>query len=539
MENSPAFKLSEQLKSDYGIEKQGFTGTGKLYWNLSTPALYEEAIFRGEATIAENGPLLALTGKHTGRSPKDRVFVKEPSSETKIWWGGGNLSTEEAVFDRLLARAKAYMQKKDLFVRDAYVGADSASRLKVRVINELAWQNLFAKTLFIEPPQTEFKGLVPEFTVIALPKLHADPKADGTRSETVVAIHFAKKMVIIMGSGYAGEIKKSIFTVMNYLLPLKGILSMHCSANIGKDKDSALFFGLSGTGKTSLSADPGRGLIGDDEHGWNDQGIFNFEGGCYAKVINLSHSAEPQIYACTRRFGTVLENVPCDPFTGKLDLNDDSLTPNTRAGYPLEFIENAVPDKKGGHPKNIVMLTCDAFGVMPPLARLSPDQALYHFISGYTAKVSGTEVGLKEPEATFSTCFGAPFMVHHPSVYAELLKKKMVEHGARCWLVNTGWIGGPYGVGKRISIAYTRAMLSAALEGKLDNVQYKKDPVFGFEVPVACPGVPDGVLSPSDSWNDKAAHAKKYKELGSLFARNFEKYKDGCSKEVIAAGPAA
>ncbi len=526
-------------KSDFGIENQGLKTSGTIYWNLSVPALYEEAIARGEGRLSQGGPLTVMTGKHTGRSPNDRFFVKESSSEGKIWWGPGNKSISPEVFDGLLKKMTQYAAQRDLFVRDCFVGADAASRLPVRVINEYAWQNLFARNLLIVPQEKELRAMVPEFTVIAFPGFKADPTVDGTRSETFIIINFARKMVLIGGTAYAGEMKKSIFTVMNYLLPLKNILTMHCSANIGKDGDTALFFGLSGTGKTTLSADPSRGLIGDDEHGWNAEGVFNFEGGCYAKTINLSAAAEPQIYACTRRFGTVIENVPLSAATGELDLDDAGVTPNTRAGYPLEFIDNAIASKKGGNPLNIVMLTCDAFGVMPPISRLSADQALYHFISGYTAKVSGTEIGLKEPQATFSTCFGAPFMVHHPSFYAELLKQNVTKHNVRCWLVNTGWLGGPYGVGKRVSIKYTRAMLDAALHGGLDAVKYTRDPVFGFEIPLSCPGVPAEVLNPSAMWSDKKAYMESYKHLAKLFTKNFENFKDGCGKEVIAAGPAA
>ncbi|MCX5783898.1 MAG: phosphoenolpyruvate carboxykinase (ATP) [Elusimicrobia bacterium] len=534
MKNSPAYEIAEKLKSSSGL---GIAGTGAVYWNLSTPACVEESLFRGEGKLVAGGPLAVLTGKHTGRSAKDKFLVREPSSESKIWWGP-NVATDEAKFNNLLSKMQAHLKGKDIFVRDAFAGADEHSRLRIRIINELAWQNLFAKNMFIEPTDAELKNHVPDFTVMALPSFKADPKTDGTNSDTFIIINFAKKMVLIGGTAYAGEIKKSIFTVMNYILPLKNILTMHCSANMGAKGDTALFFGLSGTGKTTLSADPSRQLIGDDEHGWNESGIFNFEGGCYAKVINLSPKAEPQIYACTRRFGTILENVVYNPVTRTLDLDDASITPNTRAGYPLTFIDNFVPEKKGGHPKNIVMLTCDASGTMPPIARLSPEQALYHFISGYTAKVSGTELGMgKEPQSTFSACFGAPFMVHHPSFYANLLKEKIVKHKSNCWLVNTGWTGGPYGVGKRISIGYTRALLNCALDGRLNNVEYAKDPVFGFEIPLSCEGVPKEILNPSNLWQDKAGYMAKYEELAGFFVKNFDRFKDGCSKEIISAGP--
>ncbi|MFA5160811.1 MAG: phosphoenolpyruvate carboxykinase (ATP) [Elusimicrobiales bacterium] len=507
--------------------------SGTVYRNLSVPALYEQSVLRREGRIALGGPLAVMTGKHTGRSPGDRFFVREPASEGKIWWSEGNKAVSEEVFNRLLDKMLKYAAGRDIFTRDCFVGADESSRLAVRVINEYAWQNLFAKNLFIEAPA---EGFAPDFTVLAFPGCKADPATDGTRSETFIIINFARRMVLIGGTAYAGEIKKSLFTAMNYLLPLKGIMTMHCSANIGADGGAALFFGLSGTGKTSLSADPSRRLVGDDEHGWNDVGIFNFEGGCYAKVINLSEQAEPQIYGCTRRFGTVIENVPVNA-AGALDLDDGSVTPNTRAGYPLDFIANAEPSKKGPHPKDLVMLTCDAFGVMPPLARLSPEQALYHFISGYTAKVGGTEVGLSEPQAVFSACFGAPFMAHHPALYAQLLKKNIIKHNVRCWLVNTGWVGGPYGEGSRVAIKHTRAMLGAALDGRLDGVPFAKDPVFGFGVPQSCPGVPENMLDQRLLWKDKAAHAEKYRRLAALFGENFGKFKDGCAKEVTAAGP--
>jgi len=407
------------------------------------------------------------------------------------------------------------------------------------VVTELAWHSHFARNMFLLPKNPdEYRHHVPEFTILAVPSFKGMPTIDGTSTNTFIVLNFEQKLCIIGNTAYAGEIKKSVFSVLNFLLPLNGVMPMHCSANVGKGGDVAVFFGLSGTGKTTLSADPARGLIGDDEHGWSDDGVFNFEGGCYAKVIRLSPTAEPQIYAATRRFGTILENVPFDPVNRLIDLDDESITENTRASYPLEFIENAVPEKMAGHPKNIVLLTCDASGVMPPIARLSPDQALYQFMSGYTSKIAGTEVGLgKEPEMTFSTCFGAPFMVHHPFFYADLLKRKILRHGSTCWLVNTGWIGGPYGVGKRISIKYTRALLNAALGGKLDGVTYVADPVFGFQVPTSCEGVPADVLDPAGSWPDRQVYMQKYRELASRFIENFKKYESGSSKEVLQAGP--
>jgi phosphoenolpyruvate carboxykinase (ATP) len=408
-------------------------------------------------------------------------------------------------------------------------------------VTELAWHSLFARNMFLLPQSLEeHRRFVPEFTILALPNFKADPAVDNTNSETVIALSFSRKLAIIGNTAYAGEIKKSVFTILNYLLPLEGVLSMHCSANVSpKDPDDvALFFGLSGTGKTTLSADAARRLIGDDEHGWSDEGVFNFEGGCYAKVIGLSETAEPQIYAATRRFGTLLENVPIDPVSRRVDLNDNSITENTRASYPLEFIDNAVPEKLAGQPRNIIFLTCDASGVMPPIARLTPDQAIYQFISGYTSKVAGTEVGLgKEPQVTFSACFGGPFMVHPPHVYARLLNEKIQHHNVKCWLVNTGWVGGPFGIGERISIRYTRALLSAALSGKLDKVKYGRDPVFGFEVPARCPDVPDEVLDPSNSWPDKKQYDKRYHQLAARFIENFKNFEEGCPPEVLAAGP--
>ncbi|HEY5729367.1 MAG TPA: phosphoenolpyruvate carboxykinase (ATP), partial [Anaerolineales bacterium] len=428
-----------------------------------------------------------------------------------------------------------------VFVQDVYAGADEQYRLPVRLVTEQAWHGMFIRNMFIMPEMLEeYKRFMPEFTIVGVPGFISAPAVDNTNSETFIVLNFEKRLAIVGNTLYAGELKKSVFTLLNYLLPLEGVLSMHCSANVSPDDhdDVALFFGLSGTGKTTLSADPTRRLIGDDEHGWSDNGVFNFEGGCYAKVIGLSETAEPEIFATTRMFGTILENVPFDPVTRYIDLNDDSITENTRASYPLEFIANAVPEKKAGHPKNIILLTCDANGVMPPIARLTPNQALYQFISGYTSKVGGTEVGLRdEPEMTFSACFGGPFMVHHPAKYAELLKNKIERYDVKCWLVNTGWVGGPYGVGKRISIRYTRALLNAALTGKLDDVIYKKDPIFGFEMPTECPDVPSDVLDPSSSWGDKKEYDRRYKDLAMRFKQNFAKFADQTPKEVIEAGP--
>ena len=482
---TPAEAQAAARKCDFALENHGLTQLNKVYWNLPLESLYEEAIFRGEGKITLGGPFVVNTGKHTARAANDKFVVRESSSEEQVWWGQYNRPYSEQKFHELFNRMQGFLQSRDLFVQDCYAGADPNYRLPVRIITELAWHSMFARNMFI-PLETndEYRRHIPEFTVICVPSFKGIPQIDGTPANTFIAINFAQKLCIIGNTGYAGEIKKSVFTIMNYLLPLQGVMTMHCSANVGKDGVSALFFGLSGTGKTTLSADPGRGLIGDDEHGWSDEGVFNFEGGCYAKVIALSPTAEPQIYATTRRFGTILENVIFDPVTRMINLDDDERTENTRASYPLEFIDNALPNKRAGHPKNIILLTCDASGVMPPIARLTPEQTLYHFISGYTSKIAGTEIGLgEEPEITFSTCFGGPFMVHHPAYYAEILKNKIMRYGVNCWLLNTGWVGGPYGVGKRISIRYTRRLLNAALDGELDTVEYNTDPIFGFQVP--------------------------------------------------------
>lgn len=538
---TPAESIAQTRKADYNLSQQGIGNLRLAYWNLTTEALVEEATFRGEGAITSGGAYVASTGKHTARSANDKFVVRHVDSENNIWWGVYNRPFAQDKFEVLYDRMLGFLQGRDIFVQDVYAGADEAYRLPVRIVTELAWHSHFVRNMFILPQSLEeYKRFVPEFTIIAMPSFKGAPAVDSTNSETFICLSFEKKLAIIGNTAYAGEIKKSVFTILNYLLPLDGVLSMHCSANVNPqdNDDVALFFGLSGTGKTTLSADPKRRLIGDDEHGWSDRGVFNFEGGCYAKVIGLSASAEPEIYATTSRFGTILENVPYDPITRMIDLDDDSLTENTRASYPLEFIANAVPEKKAGHPKNIILLTCDANGVMPPIARLTPDQALYQFISGYTSKVGGTEVGLgKEPEITFSACFGGPFMVHHPYKYAELLKNKIQRYGVTCWLVNTGWVGGPYGVGKRISIKYTRALLNAALDGQLNSVRFKTDPIFGFEVPMTCPNVPDEVLDPGTSWSDKKEYDRRYKDLAMRFKQNFAKFTDGTPQEVIDAGP--
>ncbi|GIV81875.1 MAG: phosphoenolpyruvate carboxykinase [ATP] [Anaerolineae bacterium] len=538
---TPAEGQAHALKAEYGLVNHGLTNLRQSYWNLPAEALYEEIVFRGEGRITAQGPVVVSSGKHTARAAQDKFIVREPSSEHHIWWGEYNRPLSTDKFGELYNRMLGYLQGRDVFVQDCYVGAHPDYRLPIRIITELAWHSLFARNMFILPQsREEYRLHVPEFTVIAVPSFKAFEPIDGTRTSTVIAINFDQRLALIADSGYGGEIKKSIFTVMNYLLPLEGIMTMHCSANQGNsdDNDVALFFGLSGTGKTTLSADPSRGLIGDDEHGWCDDGVFNFENGCYAKVIQLSETAEPQIYRAVHRFGAILENVVYDPVTRKIDLDDDSITENTRASYPLEYIDNAVPSKRGGHPKNIIFLTCDAQGVIPPIARLTPDQALYHFISGYTSKIAGTEVGLgEEPEITFSACFGAPFMVHHPTFYADLLKRKIERYGVNCWLLNTGWTGGPYGVGKRISIRHTRALLTAALNGALLNVEYYRDPIFGFEVPKTCPGVPENVLYPAEAWPSREEYWKKYRQLAARYVDNFKKFAPDCPPEVVAAGP--
>lgn len=536
---TPAQGQAAALKSDYGLDNHGLANLHQVYWNLPPEALYEEIVFRGEARLTQLGPVVVNTGKHTARSANDKFIVREPATQEHVWWGQYNRPFEPNQFDELYARMQGFLQGHDLFVQDVFVGADPEYRMAVRIITEQAWHSLFARNMFLLPrTREEYRRHIPDFTLICAPSFKGIPPVDTTPTNTFIAMNLAQKMCLIGNTGYAGEIKKSVFTLLNYLLPLQGVMPMHCSANVGADGDVAIFFGLSGTGKTTLSADPRRALIGDDEHGWSDNGVFNFEGGCYAKVINLSPTAEPQIYACTRKFGTILENVVYDPITRKIDLDDETITENTRASYPLEYIENALPAKMAGHPKNIILLTCDASGVMPPLARLTPDQALYQFISGYTSKIAGTEVGLgKEPEITFSTCFGAPFMVHHPSFYADLLKKKILRYGVDCWLVNTGWIGGPFGVGKRISIGYTRALLNAALTGKLRDVPYVTDPVFGFQVPQKCEGVPDSVLNPASSWPNPAEYDRRYRQLAYRFAENFKKFESGTPAEVVSAGP--
>lgn len=536
---TPAEGEAGALRSDYGLENHGLVNLRKAYWNLPPEALYEEITFRNEGKLSKQGPVVVASGKHTARAAGDKFIVREPSSEDHVWWGEYNRPFSEDKFNELADRLQGFLQGRDLFVQDCYAGADPNFKLPVRIITELAWHSLFARNMFITPQDQEaYRRHIPEFTVVCAPSFKAFKPIDGTQTSTFIVLNFTQNLCLIGDTAYGGEIKKSVFTLLNYLLPLQNVMPMHCSANQGKDGAVALFFGLSGTGKTTLSADPGRRLIGDDEHGWGDEGVFNFEGGCYAKVIQLSESAEPQIYACTRRFGTILENVIFDPISRQIDLDDDAITENTRASYPMEYIENALPEKRGGQPKDIILLTCDASGVMPPIARLSADQAIYHFLSGYTSKVGGTEVGLgEEPEITFSTCFGAPFMVHHPMKYAELLRRKIERYGVRCWLINTGWVGGAYGVGKRISIAHTRAILGAALAGKLDDVPTRRDLVFGFDVPTSCDGVPPEVLDPASSWSREGEYYDKYWELAARFRENFKKFEKASEPGLVGAGP--
>jgi len=523
----------------HGLDRHGIEGAGTVFWNLPAPRLYEEAVRRGEAEIVRFGPLAAETGQHTGRSPNDKFIVREPSSEGDVWWGTVNRPIGRESWDRLLAKVRDHYRGRDLFVFDGYAGADPRYRLPVRVVTERAWHNLFARNMFIvERDPAKLRDFEPGFTVLSAPGLTADPATDGTRSGTFILLDLGERTVLIGGTEYAGEIKKSIFSVMNYLLPRQGVMSMHCSANYGASRDDvALFFGLSGTGKTTLSADPERTLIGDDEHGWSDEGVFNVEGGCYAKVIELDPEGEPEIWRTTRTFGTILENVVYDPATRELDLDSDAKTENTRASYPITHLDHADPDGLGGHPSNVVFLTADAFGVLPPISRLTEEQAMYHFLSGYTAKVAGTERGVTEPTATFSACFGAPFMPLHPGVYAELLGERIRRHGARVWLVNTGWTGGPYGTGERIELRYTRRMIAAALHGELDGVETGEDPVFGLAVPRRIEGVPDGLLVPRGTWDDPEAYDAKASSLAEMFASNFEQFADGVDEAVRAAGP--
>ena len=528
------------LKHKVGLETHGLKNLKKIHWNLSTPQLYEHIIKNNEGHLSHLGPVCVSTGEHTGRAPKDKFIVKEPSSQENIWWGKVNRPFTVEQFEALYSRVLAYLQGKEVYVQDCCAGSDPKLQTHIRVITEKAWHSLFARNMFIQiRDMVKLETHEPAFTVIQVPGFKAVPAIDGTNSEVFVIVDFGKQLVLIGGTSYAGEIKKSVFSILNYLLPQKkSVLSMHCSANIGKKGDSSVFFGLSGTGKTTLSADPLRKLIGDDEHGWSDRGVFNFEGGCYAKVIRLSKKSEPEIYDCTRRFGTLLENVVMDTDTRRLNLDDASLTENTRASYPITHINNAVLSGMGGHPDNVIMLTCDAYGVMPPVSKLTPEQAMYHFISGYTAKVAGTEKGMsREPTAIFSTCFGAPFMSLHPSVYADMLGERIAKHNVSCWLVNTGWTGGPYGVGHRIEIKYTRAMIKAILEGQLDKVETQEDPVFGIHVPLKVKGVPDEILQPRNTWKNPDSYDEKAKELANQFIENFKEYESNVDKKILDASP--
>ena len=518
-----------------GLEAHGIHPRRQVLWNPTVSLLYTHALVRGGARLAEGGPLVVDTGIHTGRSPQDRFVVREPGSEERIAWGAVNQPVDEESFEGLRDKLVAHLEHRDLYVVDAFAGADPSHRLSVRVITDSAWHALFARTLFIDPAPEELERHEPQALVLHAPGVEADPAEDGTRSETFILLHPTRTEILIGGTEYAGEIKKSIFTVMNDRLPLEGVFPMHCSANMGDDGRVAIFFGLSGTGKTTLSADPERRLIGDDEHGWGDSGVFNFEGGCYAKVIRLSPEAEPQIYRTTRTFGTVLENVIADA-RGVLDLDDDSKTENTRAAYKLEQIDNALPEKRAGHPSSVVFLTADAFGILPPIARLTRDQALFYFLSGFTAKLAGTEIGVTEPQPTFSAGFGEPFLPQPPTTYARMLGEKLDRHGAAVWLVNTGWTGGPFGEGERMPIKATRALLQAALDGELDDVAYRSDELFGFEVPVEAPGVDASLLDPRSTWRDPEAYDAKARELATMFRRNFERFPDA-DEAVAQAGP--
>jgi len=523
--------------STHGLEKQGLRNLVAAHWNLSVPVLYEHAIRRGEGLIGAGGAFVARTGPFTGRTPKDKYIVEEASSKSDIWWGDVNRPIDEATFESMYRRLLAYYQGREVFVQDMFGGADPDYRLKVRVVSDSAWHSLFARNMFIRPKAEALGDFTPDFTILHAPRFFAVREQDGINSDTFVFVNFEKRLVLIGGTEYAGEIKKSVFGYLNFLLPARDVLPMHCSVNVGAKGDSAVFFGLSGTGKTTLSADGSRRLIGDDEHGWSARGLFNFEGGCYAKVINLSPEAEPEIYATVHRFGTVLENVILDPATRMPDLADNRLTENTRACYPLDFIPNAIESGMAAHPGNVIMLTADAFGVLPPIAKLTPEQAMYHFLSGYTARVAGTEKGLgNAPQATFSTCFGAPFMPRHPSVYAKMLGERIARHGAQCWLVNTGWSGGAYGVGQRMKIAHTRALVRAALAGTLKEEPVRREKYFGLYVPERCGDVPADVLDARKTWSDKGAYDETARELTKRFENNFKKFESYVGNDVKAAG---
>ncbi len=526
----------------YSLARQGINTAAQVFANLGTAPLVEHAVRAGEGVLAADGPLVVATGKHTGRSAKDKFIVRDAETENTVWWGKTNASMTPENFAALKADfLTALADKQTLYVADLFGGSQPENRVNVRVINELAWHNLFIRTLLVRPAAAELENFVPEYTIIDLPSFRADPARHGTRSETVIAVNFTEKLILIGGTAYAGEMKKSVFGILNYLLPVKGVMPMHCSANIGADGKTAVFFGLSGTGKTTLSADASRTLIGDDEHGWSDTAVFNFEGGCYAKMIRLSPEAEPEIFATTKRFGTVLENVVIDPDTRTLDFDDASLAENSRGSYPIHFIPNSSEHNLGPVPANIIFLTADAYGVLPPIARLTPDQAMYHFLSGYTARVAGTEIGVTEPEATFSTCFGGPFMPRHPSVYGNLLKERIAKGGVKCWLVNTGWTGGKAtmpGI-KRMPIKATRALLNAALDSSLNDAEFREDPNFGFDVPVAVPGVDSKLLDPRSAWADTDAYDKTAQDLVRKFIDNFAEFEAHVDESVRKAAPIA
>ena len=535
--SSPERTKAATRESSTGLGAQGLSPKGAVHWNLEAPELVQAAIRRDEGELAHMGPFVAVTKPHTGRSPNDKFVVKESSTEKDVDWGKVNQPITEAHFDTLLSDVRAYLNGLDeLFVEDLYCGAEAAYRLSCRYVTPNAWHANFVRNMFIRPDVAELATFAPNFSILHAPEFQADPARHGTRTGTFIVLHLAKRMILIGGTRYAGELKKAMFTVMNYLLPKQGVLSMHCSANIGKGGDTALFFGLSGTGKTTLSADPERGLIGDDEHGWSANGTFNFEGGCYAKVINLSKEQEPDIFATTEMFGTILENVVLEPGTKRVDFGSQAITENTRASYPLHYIRNHVPSGRGGHPKHVVFLTADAFGVLPPIAKLSREQAMYYFMSGYTAKLAGTERGVTEPQATFSSCFGAVFLVWHPTKYADMLGTLIDQHGADVWLVNTGWSGGAYGVGSRMKLPHTRAMVRAVLSGELRNVPTVTDPIFGLSMPTRCGGVPDDVLNPRNTWKEAAKYDEAAKKLAEMFRKNFEKF-GNVDSAIRAAGP--
>ncbi len=534
MEN---FILSDRIPTA-GLEAQGIATRANLHWNLVTARLIETAVAKNEGKLSADGPLVVETGAHTGRSAQDKFIVRDAETESVVWWGKSNKGMTPEHFAALKADFMAALNdKEDLYIQDLFGGSQPENRVRVRVVTELAWHNLFIRTMLVRPQESELRGFEAEYTIIDLPSFRADPAKHGSRSETVIAVNFTEKLILIGGTKYAGEMKKSVFGLLNYLLPVNGVMPMHCSANIGPKGDTAVFFGLSGTGKTTLSADASRTLIGDDEHGWSDTAVFNFEGGCYAKMIRLSADAEPEIFATTKRFGTVLENVVMDPVTRALDLEDNSLAENSRGAYPIDFIPNASADNMGPVPRNIVMLTADAYGVLPPISKLTPDQAMYHFLSGYTARVAGTEIGVTEPDATFSTCFGAPFMPRHPSIYGNLLKSRIAKGGVDCWLVNTGWTGGKYGTGNRMPIKATRALLNAALDGSLNDAEFRTDPNFGFQVPVSVVGVDSAILDPRETWANKADYDATAAKLVDLFVENFAQFAEHVDEGVRQAAP--